>query len=89
MLVTLIHSLIYFAFLSNIFCIDVSSNQVTFKIQEEWDQKYSDPTTNEYVNLKQQLVEEVNELNQCFVSRYFYFYLLFIKIFFTQMEHVS
>ena len=43
--------------------LDVSSNQVTFRIQEQWDQKYSDPTTKEYGNLKQQMVEEVNEIN--------------------------
>ena len=54
------HSLIYLDFLSCVFCLDVSSNQVTFRIQEQWDQKYSDPATKEYVNLKQQMVEKVN-----------------------------
>ena len=58
---TLIHSLIYFVFLSYVFCIDVSSNKVTFRIQEQWDQKYSDSTTNEYLHLKQQIAKEVNE----------------------------
>lgn len=62
LLLSFIHSFILPFFLL-FFCVDVSSNQVTFKIQEEWNQKYSDPTTSEYVNLKQQLVEEVNELN--------------------------
>ena len=47
-----------------VFCLDVSSHQVTFGIQEQGDQKYSDPTTKEYVNLKQQMVEKVNEINQ-------------------------
>ena len=46
-----------------VFCLDVSSNQVTFQIQEQWNQKYSDPTTKEYGNLKQQMVEKVNEKN--------------------------
>ena len=45
--------------------LDVSSNQVTFRIQEQWNEKYSDPTTKEYVNLKQQMAEEVNEIKQC------------------------
>ena len=52
---------IYFVFLSYVFCIDVSSNRITFRIQEQWDQKYSDPTTSEYLNLKQQTEKEVNE----------------------------
>ena len=46
--------------------LDVSSNQVTFRIQEQWNDKYSDPTTKEYVNLKQQMAEEVNQIKQCF-----------------------
>ena len=56
-----------------VYCLDVSSNQVTFRIQEQWDQKYSDPTTNEYINLKQQIVDEVNLINQCFLYRNYYF----------------
>ena len=56
-----------------VYCLDVSSNQVTFRIQEQWDQKYSDPTTNEYINLKQQIVDEVNLINQCFLYRDYYF----------------
>ena len=46
--------------------LDVSSNQVTFRIQEQWNEKYSDPTTKEYLSLKQQMAEEVNEIKLCF-----------------------
>ena len=60
--VTLVHWLTPLGFPSFSFCIDVSTNQVKFKIQEEWNEKYLDPTTDEYVKLKQQIVEEVNEL---------------------------
>ena len=50
----------------SVFCLDVSSNKVTFHIQEQWNQKYSDQTTKEYGNLKQQMVEKVNEKNSIF-----------------------
>lgn len=49
--------------------LDVSSNQVTFRIQEQWDENYLYPTTKEYVNLKQQMIEKVNEINQHFLLR--------------------
>ena len=60
-------------------CLDVSSNKVTFRIREQWDVvKYSDPTTKEYVKLKQRMAEQVNLF--IYSSIYLFIYL-FVYLF--------
>ena len=42
--------------------LDVSSNQVTFRILQNWISNYENPTSSEYLNLTERIVAEVRDI---------------------------
>lgn len=59
----------YCIFYGNFNFSDVSSNKVSLRIEQDWNQDYADSASSEYIKLKQQIKTQVSKYLALFVQK--------------------